>query len=636
MCKIVKIFCISLLSGAFASSNSFGGAGPLRTWSAETAGHLKASFGLSGRGSPDEAKIASKRFLHHYEDTQSVDSNGTEIDEVLDISFRLFVSLGYTEYADFGIMLPIHADSYRKAQTEIHPDLENIDGVGLGDLEIWGKLQYPPYEHSHIFDMAFLGMLSFPTGAKETGFVPKESFYVPVENSKNTKFFSAGAVTAKVMMLWTLNFDEWLRAPFKWHVNYGLHTTFSDDLGNSFLLNSAVVYTPSPIFDIFLDFSGQSRLTRFEDGFDLGRDPLYLSPGFKVNSPDGGISFTVAFDKGLSTSSQEGISDLRIDADKSDGTYTTYRTIPTPNWGFAASLSWSGFIRTLDEDNDKIPDNEDACPKHPEDYDGFEDIDGCPDPDNDLDEVDDSEDQCPTAREDIDGFEDEDGCPDLDNDQDKIPDLKDKCPLQPEEYNGFRDNDGCPESGVDTDKDGIDDLKDLCVGDAEDKDDFEDEDGCPEEDNDKDGIKDEWDRCPNQPETINNLDDEDGCPDTEKLIDGLVVGQSTMLFGVNFMDNSAVLPPASYNQLKPILAVLKQDPSRQFEFRTNVSKTGDDALDLKLSRERGSTLKEFFVEEGVVLRQLKFLGLGSGAPVATNQSEEGRKLNNRVEVYRAK
>jgi outer membrane protein OmpA-like peptidoglycan-associated protein len=57
-------------------------------------------------------------------------------------------------------------------------------------------------------------------------------------------------------------------------------------------------------------------------------------------------------------------------------------------------------------------------------------------------------DLCPNDPEDFDGFEDEDGCPDPDNDHDRIPDKLDKCPNEPETYNGFEDEDGCPDKGL--------------------------------------------------------------------------------------------------------------------------------------------------------------------------------------------
>ncbi|HEY0253868.1 MAG TPA: outer membrane beta-barrel protein, partial [Kofleriaceae bacterium] len=82
----------------------------------------------------------------------------------------------------------------------------------------------------------------------------------------------------------------------------------------------------------------------------------------------------------------------------------------------------------LDTDGDGIPDATDKCPKEPEDKDGFQDEDGCPDPDNDGDGIPDATDKCPLEAEDKDNFQDDDGCPDPDNDDDGIPDAADKCP----------------------------------------------------------------------------------------------------------------------------------------------------------------------------------------------------------------
>lgn len=101
-----------------------------------------------------------------------------------------------------------------------------------------------------------------------------------------------------------------------------------------------------------------------------------------------------------------------------------------------------------DRDGDGIPDKDDACPDRPEDADGFEDEDGCPDEDNDGDGIPDVEDECPDVAEDVDGFEDEDGCPEKDNDGDGILDPEDQCPNEPETLNGNDDEDGCPDEGL--------------------------------------------------------------------------------------------------------------------------------------------------------------------------------------------
>jgi hypothetical protein len=64
--------------------------------------------------------------------------------------------------------------------------------------------------------------------------------------------------------------------------------------------------------------------------------------------------------------------------------------------------------------------------------------------DRDGDGTGDANDMCPDDPEDFDSFEDEDGCPDPDNDRDGILDVDDKCPNEPESFDGQTDDDGCP------------------------------------------------------------------------------------------------------------------------------------------------------------------------------------------------
>jgi outer membrane protein OmpA-like peptidoglycan-associated protein len=101
-------------------------------------------------------------------------------------------------------------------------------------------------------------------------------------------------------------------------------------------------------------------------------------------------------------------------------------------------------VTVEDSDGDGILDPDDECPNDPEDKDGFQDSDGCPDNDNDNDGILDVDDNCPNDPEDKDGFEDDDGCPDCDNDGDGVlecPTVVDKCPDQPAPDTA----DGCPQ-----------------------------------------------------------------------------------------------------------------------------------------------------------------------------------------------
>lgn len=101
--------------------------------------------------------------------------------------------------------------------------------------------------------------------------------------------------------------------------------------------------------------------------------------------------------------------------------------------------------KLTDPDEDNVSLQNDKCPSIPEDIDGFEDTDGCPEFDNDQDGFFDAQDACPASPEDYDGFRDDDGCLDDDNDKDGIPDSNDTCKDSPETVNSYKDTDGCPD-----------------------------------------------------------------------------------------------------------------------------------------------------------------------------------------------
>lgn len=93
-----------------------------------------------------------------------------------------------------------------------------------------------------------------------------------------------------------------------------------------------------------------------------------------------------------------GAPDVRVGFGVAYGDNPRYRPRPNPTRG--------------DRDGDGFPDELDACPDAPEDRDGFQDADGCPEDDNDQDGIPDAQDRCPRAPETFNGISDEDGCPD--------------------------------------------------------------------------------------------------------------------------------------------------------------------------------------------------------------------------------
>ncbi len=315
-----------------------------------------------------------------------------------------------------------------------------------------------------------------------------------------------------------------------------------------------------------------------------------------------------------------------------------------------------------DSDKDGIPNKYDECPKEPEDIDGFQDQDGCPDPDNDADGICDpwvaakgqqakyasicrGSDKCPDIPEDKDGFQDEDGCPDPDNDGDGIPDVRDKCPNDPEDFDGFQDVDGCPDP--DNDGDGICDPwvaekgqqakyasvckgSDKCPQTPEDLDGFEDEDGCPDLDNDGDGILDEFDKCPNEPETVNGIEDTDGCPD--KALPPLKPSQIFPLW--KFRTGTADLMVEAIPSLDQFAKQLMEYPDSVVEIRVfSWYKGGDKAAYLAHLQSQSQAIVNHLVQKGVNLEQIKQLQYTLEAMEAYKDGEQDFNQNRPVEVH---
>jgi len=283
-----------------------------------------------------------------------------------------------------------------------------------------------------------------------------------------------------------------------------------------------------------------------------------------------------------------------------------------------------------DRDGDGLKDDVDQCPDDPEDRDGFQDEDGCPDPDNDKDDILDRDDACPNDPETKNGIADEDGCPDGldgDRDHDGFKDSKDKCPDEPEDKDGFEDGDGCPDP--DNDKDGILDKDDQCPNDPEDKDGFQDEDGCPDPDNDKDGILDKDDVCPNKPENYNGFEDGDGCPDTP-VIPGTT--DLVLLEPIQFEYDSAKIAQKSLPILDAVAKLINDHKEYVLlEVEGHADERGDDLYNLGLTKARVKSVVAALVQRKVDPKKLVSQGYGEYCPVDPSHTDEAWAKNRRVD-----
>ncbi|MCA9673666.1 MAG: transporter, partial [Myxococcales bacterium] len=353
--------------------------------------------------------------------------------------------------------------------------MDSLQITGLGDLRVEGK--------ARIWRQGAMRL------AGAIGLTLPSSF-----GAGGSEFIGDDLPTFRGHLAW-----QWASADGKASVglNAGLilrkpRDIYASEVGQQFTYGAAGAYAVTDRFSLIAETFGRTGMT----SFDTDNSPIEVEGGLRIL---GTKAIAVVLGGGAGVVKGIGSPDLRV----------------------FASVGWAPDTR--DTDGDGVPNNKDRCVLVPEDKDGFEDSDGCPDDDNDGDRRMDSEDKCPLEKEDIDGFEDDDGCPDLDNDGDGIPDLEDRiCPLDKEDGLGPQPTDGCPIDKRDTDVDGIYDDVDQCYDQEEDMDGFEDWDGCPDLDQDHDGVADDEDQCPVCPEDVDGFEDGDGCPELDNDHDGLL------------------------------------------------------------------------------------------------------------------
>jgi OmpA-OmpF porin, OOP family len=248
--------------------------------------------------------------------------------------------------------------------------------------------------------------------------------------------------------------------------------------------------------------------------------------------------------------------------------------------------------------------------------------------DRDGDGILDPDDECPDDPEDLDGFEDRDGCPeDQDTDGDGLTDAIDTCIVEPEDADNYQDGDGCPEP--DNDLDTIVDAGDRCPNEPEDTDGHQDADGCPELDNDGDNIQDATDRCPNEPGPA----EEGGCPrvyrDVEVTSTGIVIHQT-----IYFEFNRAVIRSVSFPILNTVAQVMRDFPDITIEVQGHTDDRGRDEYNMRLSQERADAVRTYLVQQGIAPERMTARGYGETRPIDTNRTAPGRARNRRVEFVR--
>jgi outer membrane protein OmpA-like peptidoglycan-associated protein len=604
--------CLS--AAAFALPNRDGFAGVHKTQSAATLGEGRLQVTGYSHVINDERLLEDRAWIRGGE--REVPAYFLLADNFLSLAY------GFAERWDLGLTVPFY---YEDLQSRTYAS----DGYSLGNAKVQIKYGMPLGGAASPIALGVLAGFSTPLSDAGVGVIPREMEFFPRNAAllkDGSRAFGVGGPEFFATLALSGDYTESKsRLPLLWHLNGGLRkvglefgdSRIFDDVG---LASFALEYRPLPWLEVNGEFYHEARLDHFVfEQAQWESDPTTLTLGLAATLPYG-VALQTGMVFGILRSGSTAVRAQNSDAEVTH-VFRQKATVPA---SMVFALSWNGQVAKGDLDKDGVPNKSDKCPMEPEDKDGFQDEDGCPETDNDKDGIADANDKCPLLAEDMDGFEDQDGCPDLDNDKDGVVDAKDKCPNDAQGADG---KDGCP--NLDKDGDGIDNTADKCPADAEDKDGFQDDDGCPEPDNDKDGIADASDKCPNAPETMNGFQDEDGCPDV-----AIKKGGKLVLKGVYFKTGSAELLPESFGTLDTLAEQLANMPEVRLEVQGHTDNVGSAAKNKKLSAARAESVVQYLVSKGIAKERLRPFGYGSEKPMGDNKTAEGRAVNRRVELLR--
>ena len=107
------------------------------------------------------------------------------------------------------------------------------------------------------------------------------------------------------------------------------------------------------------------------------------------------------------------------------------------------------------------------------------------------------------------------------------------------------------------------------------------------------------------------------------------------VYGIYFDTGKSVIKPESEQALTEVAKLLEQDPALKVHVVGHTDNVGGDDSNMKLSLERANAVVQSLVtKHGIAAARLKAGGVGPLAPMASNDTEEGRAKNRRVELVK--
>ena len=110
---------------------------------------------------------------------------------------------------------------------------------------------------------------------------------------------------------------------------------------------------------------------------------------------------------------------------------------------------------------------------------------------------------------------------------------------------------------------------------------------------------------------------------------GLIVNMSDVLF-----DSASYIPKlGAREKLAKISGILLAHPGLALQIEGHTDSLGSDGFNQQLSKRRASSVRDFLAEQGVPASSMTARGFGKTQPVASNDTQEGRQRNRRVELF---
>jgi outer membrane protein OmpA-like peptidoglycan-associated protein len=105
-----------------------------------------------------------------------------------------------------------------------------------------------------------------------------------------------------------------------------------------------------------------------------------------------------------------------------------------------------------------------------------------------------------------------------------------------------------------------------------------------------------------------------------------------ILEGVTFDSGKATISPDSYPQLDNVVEYMKHDKAVRIEISGHTDNVGNPKANKKLSQRRAQACRDYLIAKGVDGSRIEAVGHGEEQPVASNDTEEGRAQNRRIEA----